>query len=61
MLSQKKRSNMDMVDGLILGIGGTILTILGFGLAFWIATHKKKDLLDKSNPVYRFWEDYRGK
>tara|TARA_B100000929_G_C15206850_1_gene317774 strand:- start:320 stop:478 length:159 start_codon:yes stop_codon:yes gene_type:complete len=52
---------MTVVNGITLGIIGTILTIVGFGLAFWIATHKKKDLLDKSNPVYRFWEDYRGK
>lgn len=61
MLNQKKQSNMDMVDGLILGIGGTILTILGFGFAFWIANYENKDKLDKENPVYRFWQDFKEK
>ena len=43
MLSQKKQDSMDIVDGLTLGIGGTILTILGFGIAlFFRNIHKRK-------------------
>ena len=63
MLSQKKRSNMDIVDGLTLGIGGTILTIAGFMFAFWIATHdqEKENKLDEDNPITKFWKDFRNK
>ena len=42
MLSQKKQDSMDIVDGLTLGIGGTILTILGFGIALFLGTYTKE-------------------
>ena len=42
MLSQKKQDSMDLVDGLTLGIGGTILTILGFGIALFLGTYTKE-------------------
>ncbi len=63
MLSQKKRSNMDIVDGLTLGIGGIILTIAGFMFAFWIATYdpNKKNKLDEDNPITKFWKDFNNK
>lgn len=52
---------MTLVDGLILGILGTLLTIVGFGFAFWISNYEKKEKLDKHNPIYRFWKDYKEK
>ena len=66
MLSQKKQDSMDIVDGLTLGIGGTILTILGFGIAFFLGTYtkekKEKQIEeDKDNPIVKFWEDFRNK
>ena len=66
MLSQKKQDSMDIVDGLTLGIGGTILTILGFGIALFLATYtkekKEKQIEeDKDNPIVKFWNDFRSK
>ena len=66
MLSQKKQDSMDIVDGLTLGIGGTILTILGFGIALFLGTYtkekKEKQIEeDKDNPIVKFWEDFRNK
>jgi preprotein translocase subunit YajC len=31
-----------LTHGLILGIGGTILTLVGFGIAYYIATVQQK-------------------
>ena len=66
MLSQKKQDSMDIVDGLTLGIGGTILTILGFGIALFLGTYtkekKEKQIEDdKDNPIVKFWNDFRSK
>ena len=66
MLSQKKQDSMDLVDGLTLGIGGTILTILGFGIALFLGTYtkekKEKQIEeDKDNPIVKFWNDFRSK
>jgi len=62
MLSQKKRSNMDIVDGLTLGAAGILLTIAGFMIAFYIATYEDdKPKLDKDNPIYKFWKDFNNK
>ena len=66
MLSQKKQDSMDIVDGLTLGIGGTILTILGFGIALFLGTYtkekKEKQMEeDKDNPIVKFWNDFRSK
>ena len=65
MLSQKKQDSMDIVDGLTLGIGGTILTILGFGIALFLGTYtkekKEKQIEDdKDNPIVKFWNDFRS-
>ncbi len=39
---------MTLTHGLILGIGGTILTLVGFGFAFYTATaQQKKKLQDE--------------
>ncbi len=39
---------MTLTHGLILGIGGTILTLIGFGIAFYTATaQQKKKLQDE--------------
>ncbi len=66
MLSQKKQDSMDIVDGLTLGIGGTILTILGFWIALFLGTYTKekqerKIEEDKDNPIVKFWNDFRSK
>ena len=66
MLSQKKQDSMDIVDGLTLGIGGTILTILGFGSALFLGTYTKEKKEkhieeDKDNPIVKFWNDFRSK
>ena len=66
MLSQKKQDSMDIVAGLTLGIGGTILTILGFGIALFLGTYtkekKEKQIEeDKDNPIVKFWNDFRSK
>ena len=66
MLGQKKQDSMDIVDGLTLGIGGTILTILGFGIALFLGTYtkekKEKQIEeDKDNPIVKFWNDFRSK
>tara|TARA_B100000927_G_C16438252_1_gene458573 strand:- start:1262 stop:1429 length:168 start_codon:yes stop_codon:yes gene_type:complete len=45
--------------GIALGIIGTLLTILGFGIAFAVASRKKKEI-DKSSPTYQFWKDFPG-
>ena len=47
MLSQKKQDSMDIVDGLTLGIGGTILTILGFWIALFLGTYTKENKKEK--------------
>ena len=54
---------MDLVDGLILGIGGTLLTIVLFYVALWIGTHKqdKENQLEEDTPITRFCEDFRNK
>ena len=38
---------MTLTHGLILGIGGTILTLVGFGIAFYIATVQRKKKLQE--------------
>ena len=38
---------MTITHGLILGIGGTILTLVGFGIAFYIATVQRKKKLQE--------------
>ena len=41
---------MTLTHGLILGIGGTILTLVGFGTAYYIATaQQKKKLQEEEN------------
>ena len=54
---------MDLIDGLILGIGGTLLTIVLFYIALWIGTHdqEKENQLEEDNPITRFWRDFRNK
>ena len=37
---------MTFVEGITLGIGGTCLTVIGFGLAMWLYT-KNKDNEEK--------------
>ena len=34
---------MTFVEGITLGIGGTCLTVIGFGLAMWIYTKNQKE------------------
>ena len=46
--------------GILMGISGTIITVIGFFIAYKVATYKKKDdnELDENNPVAEFWKDY---
>lgn len=46
--------------GILMGVSGTIITVIGFFIAYKVATYKKKDdnELDENNPVAQFWKDY---
>ena len=45
--------------GILMGISGIIITVIGFFIAYSIASQKEKDDdLDVNNPVAQFWKDY---
>lgn len=42
-----------------MGISGTIITVIGFFIAYKVASYEKKNNeLDENNPVTQFWKDY---
>ncbi len=45
-----------------MGFSGIIITVIGFFIAYKVATYKNKDdnELDKNNPITEFWKDYPG-
>ena len=45
---------MTFIEGITLGIGGTILTILGFWLAFTIGTTKGKQDDEEKKSIERW-------
>ena len=47
--------------GILMGVSGIILTVVGFFIAFKIATYKDdKEELEPDNPITQFWKDYPG-
>lgn len=47
--------------GILMGVGGTLITITGFFIAYKVASYKKKDNeLEQDNPIKQFWKDYPG-
>lgn len=47
--------------GILMGVGGTIITIIGFFIAYKVASYKKKDNeLEQDNPIKQFWKDFPG-
>ena len=47
--------------GILMGISGTIITVIGFFIAYMVASYKKKDNeLEQDNPIKQFWKDYPG-
>ena len=47
--------------GILMGVGGTIITVIGFFIAYKVASHKREDSeLEQNNPIKEFWKDYPG-
>ena len=47
--------------GILMGVGRTIITIIGFFIAYKVASYKREDSeLEKDNPIKQFWKDYPG-
>ena len=47
--------------GILMGVGGTIITVIGFFSAYKVASHKREDSeLEQDNPIKEFWKDYPG-
>lgn len=47
--------------GILMGVSGTLITIIGFFIAYMVASYKKKDNeLEQDNPIKQFWKDYPG-
>tara|TARA_E500000081_G_scaffold126187_1_gene133211 strand:- start:94 stop:327 length:234 start_codon:yes stop_codon:yes gene_type:complete len=46
--------------GILMGIGGIIITVIGFFIAFKIATYEKTDKEEPDNPITEFWKDFPG-
>lgn len=48
--------------GILMGVIGTIITVIGFFVAYKVASmsqEKSKDL-EQINPITEFWKDYPG-
>ena len=44
-----------------MGIGGIIITVIGFFIAFLIATYEGKKEEEPNNTITEFWKDFPGK
>lgn len=47
--------------GILMGIGGTLISIIGFFIAFKIATYKRPNEEEPDNPITEFWKGFPGK
>ena len=46
--------------GLGMFFFGVTVTVIGFFIAYKVASYKKEEDLEPNNPIKEFWKDYPG-
>ena len=48
--------------GILMGVGGTIITVIGYFVAYKVASTSQEECkdLEEYNPITEFWKDYPG-
>lgn len=47
--------------GILMGVGGIIITVMGFFVAYKVATYKRSNEKEPDNPITEFWKGFPGK
>ena len=60
--SVKQKGFMTASYGIMMGVIGTIITVIGFFVAYKVASMSQEESkdLEQNNPITEFWKDYPG-